>query len=235
MLVITLTLLSYKTIISVSKFKPSTMIISQEKKLAHQIMTPITIVKGCLDILKENGRNISPDQYSSIMDTLDQGFGRLESQVRQFLLEEVDNKASVKGILKEVLEDLSQSLKAKNMSIEIKSSNQDLKLPEAKIYNAFLNVISNSVKYSPSGTKINITSEVEGSKYTFLCEDFGLGLSKGEEDHIFDYNYRGKLSKKFSGHGVGLGVVKEMVTDLGGRVVCIPKERGVIIGFLIGE
>ena len=108
----------------------------------------------------------------------------------------------------------------KNIEIEQDFENViipgDVELLQFAVYN----LIANAVKYSPNGSSIRITMRSDAKTASLVIVDHGCGIEQAEQDRIFERFYRTKKHQdnRESGSGVGLALVKEIVTQHGGRI-----------------
>lgn len=134
-------------------------------------------------------------------------------------------------------------LKANEKHIEIEMEPfEDIKICHDVKWTAeaFANVIENSVKYSPEGSRVKIRVEPYISYISVEVEDQGIGVDKEEYVHIFKRFYRGKEAERTvsEGAGVGLYLVRKILEEQGGNVrvlksgasgttfqMVLPKER----------
>jgi signal transduction histidine kinase len=91
-----------------------------------------------------------------------------------------------------------------------------------RLKQVFLNLGSNSVKYSPEGLPISLSLEVVEGWVVIHFKDQGPGISKEDLSHIFERFYRGdksrSRSKKYTGYGLGLPIAYWIVRNHGGRI-----------------
>ncbi|NUR66416.1 MAG: HAMP domain-containing histidine kinase, partial [Streptomyces sp.] len=80
------------------------------------------------------------------------------------------------------------------------------------------NVLSNALEVSPDGATITVSYEVRGEEVVLSVLDQGPGMSDAEKSRAFDRFWRGQGLTGRSGSGLGLAVVKQLVTDDGGTV-----------------
>ncbi|WP_405733900.1 HAMP domain-containing histidine kinase [Streptomyces sp. NBC_00028] len=80
------------------------------------------------------------------------------------------------------------------------------------------NVLSNALEVSPDGRTITVSYEVRGDEVLLSVLDQGPGMSDAEKSRAFDRFWRGQGLTGRSGSGLGLAVVKQLVTDDGGTV-----------------
>ncbi|MBV8580170.1 MAG: sensor histidine kinase [Candidatus Eremiobacteraeota bacterium] len=89
------------------------------------------------------------------------------------------------------------------------------------------NVISNAIRYTPSGGRIDIDCRRSGGALTLSVTDGGPGVRDDEIERIFDAGFRGSASGNTAGSGLGLALVKRFVEEHGGRIdVENVAERG---------
>jgi signal transduction histidine kinase len=111
-------------------------------------------------------------------------------------------------------------LKNKNLNFAVIGGCPDILADKDRINQVLMNLISNAVKYTPDGGEIRITiSETEDSA-VFSIEDNGTGIPEEEVPHIFERFYRADKSRNrmTGGSGIGLAIVKSIVTAHGGSV-----------------
>jgi len=83
----------------------------------------------------------------------------------------------------------------------------------------FVNIIGNSLKYSPDGSKVTIKVQEEAKRIKVSIQDEGIGISSEDLPHIFDGFYRGKSGQEAAaGHGIGLAVARQIVEAHEGAV-----------------
>lgn len=87
---------------------------------------------------------------------------------------------------------------------------------------AVRNLLDNAVKYSPGTKAVRLAAEAAGDELRIAVRDKGVGISEEDQRHIFDRFYRAEaeISKRVKGAGLGLSLVKHIVTAHGGTVVC---------------
>jgi two-component system, OmpR family, phosphate regulon sensor histidine kinase PhoR len=78
---------------------------------------------------------------------------------------------------------------------------------------AIMNIVSNAVKYTPEGGRLDISTTVSGGFANLLFTDSGIGINPDDLSHIFDrfYRVKGKATRHITGSGLGLSLVKEVV------------------------
>jgi len=81
-----------------------------------------------------------------------------------------------------------------------------------------INLLDNAVKFSPSGSPLEIGSRAERGVAILTITDRGLGLTPGEEERIFEKLYRGSHSASAPGAGLGLAICRGIIQAHGGTI-----------------
>jgi len=88
-----------------------------------------------------------------------------------------------------------------------------------------LNLVSNSVKYTPSGGWISVEARLEGNFVLINIQDSGYGIPSAELPYIFDrYRRVEQLKDKATGSGLGLAITKALVEEHAGTVTVTSEE-----------
>lgn len=91
---------------------------------------------------------------------------------------------------------------------------------KSALYQVFLNIINNAVKYSSQNPKpkVYIHSSMDEQQVSYSIQDNGIGIPEENLPHIFDIFIRASNSHAFQGTGVGLSLVKRIMDRLGGTI-----------------
>ncbi len=87
------------------------------------------------------------------------------------------------------------------------------------------NLISNAIKFTASGGRIEVSAKSDGEKVVVSIADSGCGMKSETRDKIFDKFYQGDTSHATEGNGLGLALVKR-VMDLTGGEIAVMSEEG---------
>lgn len=86
------------------------------------------------------------------------------------------------------------------------------------------NVLINAVRYTPPGGHVEILCDRPGAEITLVVKDSGPGIGSEELPQIFDEGFRGKAAAAVQGSGIGLSVVSQLLTALGGKARVFSEE-----------
>ena len=203
--------------------------------MSHDIRTPMNAIIGFSELLEKH-----IDEKDKAIDYL----GKIKSS-SNFLLSlinyvlEMARIESGKLVLKKevgCVTDLIESLidvfepgvkkKFITYSCETDIQHKYVIGDEIKVREIFINIIGNSVKYTPEGGKISVSVKEEPFEkenyiaYRIIVEDNGIGMSKEYLPHIFEEFSREHTSteSKVTGTGLGLPIVKSLIDMMGGTI-----------------
>ncbi len=197
--------------------------------VSHELKTPLTSIKGFSETLLEGDCDKETEKH--FLGIINDNADRMEKLVQDLLiLSRYDNKRDQSRVTEFDLGELAKKCSEK-FEIEVKKRNQDLEcfvtadVPPVQadkdgIERVIINIISNSVKYTPDGGKISIyVGYVHNDAYVKI-KDSGIGIPKEDIDKIFERFYRvdKARSRKLGGTGLGLSIAKEIIEQNKGSI-----------------
>ena len=215
---------------------------------SHELKTPLTVIVGFLETLESNKAKIDKEtlQIFSIMSNQALRMKKLLddllllSNVESNQLQNRDEKIDVYSLFKKIKNEIALIDKKEhqiNFSINKKIN---LKGSAIEVESAFMNLITNAIRYSEVNKEIRVTWDIEAMQPTFTVKDSGIGISKTHLSRITERFYRidADRSRDTGGTGLGLSIVKNVITQHNGRLeiksnlnqgstfkLIFPKER----------
>ena len=195
--------------------------------VAHEIKTPLTAIHASSQLITDS--DVPEEKKEEIAQRIHKEAGRLSGIVTTFLDVERISAGALQLQKQQVdlcalaceASDRAQLLAfKKEISIgkvlETVTIRGDSELLEYAVYN----LIVNAVKYSPNGSSITVSVHSDPKFASVSVADEGPGIEVDEQNRIFERFYRTKNHRddRDSGTGVGLALVKEIVTQHGGRI-----------------
>nr|WP_075574187.1 ATP-binding protein [Ezakiella massiliensis] len=188
--------------------------------ISHQTKTPITNLSLYISLLEDDPK----DEYLEIikyelnkLEFLIQNLvksSRLESDIISLQ----KHQANLKDIVEDVLREFKVILNEKDIRINLKDEDLIFNLDERWLKEAIHNLIDNAIKYSPNGSKINISIYKSYLNYNLDIENECKDLSEETLPKIFERFYRGANSVSKDGLGLGLFIVREIIEKHGGNI-----------------
>lgn len=211
--------------------------------VSHELKTPLAILQNYSHALKNDKLDAETrDKYLEVIESASVRMNALVTNIlRLNKLENQQLKPETQAIdLKEML--INTVLNFEDM-MDGKEIEPVCELDEVCIHSSFgyleliwNNLISNAIKFSHCGGKIVVSLKKEGGLAVVTVQDFGIGMSSGTGERIFDKFYQGDASHAQEGNGLGLAIVKRIIDLLGGEISVESKpECGTKFTVKIGE
>lgn len=202
--------------------------------VSHEFKTPINVIEGYATLLQDTAQT-TPEQQEYIEKIL-VNTRRLSGLVGNvLLLSRLENQVIPNGKTEYRLdEQIRQSVMALETEWAAKEIEFDADMEEVRfcgneglLMHIWNNLIGNAVKFNSYGGLIRLTLKQSGECILFTIEDEGPGICPEDQKHIFDKFYQADSSREQEGNGLGLALVKRIVTAYGGEIsVENRKERG---------
>jgi len=192
--------------------------------VSHELRTPLTAIRGwgetladdvnCNKSMRQKGLKViinETERLSSIVeDLLD--FSKIQSGRFSIKKEKMDILAELEEAI------LAFSERAKREGVTLEYNEPDMLSPimgdKNRIRQVFVNILDNAIKYSQAGSVVRVNASEEYGMIYVTVEDEGCGISPEDLPKIKKKFFKANLTQR--GSGIGLAVVDEIVTILGG-------------------
>lgn len=194
---------------------------NQISALTHDLKTPLTVSRGNAELLAMTPLD---EEQTDLLEHFQKGIAQVDSYVQE--LSEL-NKTSFKKTLtlgevlvKEFVEDIyDQTLSlAQTKQINVAFDKKDIKKEiighwdRSLLNRAIMNIVSNAVEHTPSGSQLLLTARVEEDEFTFICLDSGPGFSLESLEKATQLFYQEDKSRQSRNHsGLGLTIANDIV------------------------
>jgi len=199
--------------------------------VSHEIKTPITAIKGFVEILRDESEKDEQD-IKRFLEIIAKHVNRLEAIIDDLLkLSRIEKDAETEGIqldeseIKDVLESAVQACKplADSRGTEINlacDASLTGRINPPLLEQALVNLLDNAIKYSDEKKPVNIDAIQDGNEILIRVADNGRGIEQEHLPRIFERFYRvdKARSRRLGGTGLGLSIVKHIIQAHGGHV-----------------
>ena len=200
---------------------------------AHELKTPVAIIKSSLQTLKLND-NPNSDDYREAFAIISRNTERLADIIDDLLMLTNENAElpseviSLNAMLVMIVRDLTPQYRKKDIEVKYEFQHEEcfIECAEMLTYRLFYNLIENGFKYNKQGGKLTISITEDVKNYQIRIKDTGIGIPPDKLPHIWEtfYCVDPSHSKKMGGAGLGLSVVKEIANRFGWTVAAESKE-----------
>lgn len=199
--------------------------------VSHEFKTPLATIQGYVQLLQTNdltGAEIK-DYQGRILEGTTQLATLTNNILRLTKLETtttplVKTQFRLDEQIREVLLFLRPQWEPKNIQWELTLPREEFYGNEELLYQVWLNLIDNSIKYSQQDAVVAISLVSSADFLEISFQDWGRGIPEKEQKRVFDKFYQGDTSRKSAGNGLGLSLVREIVDAHEGNVAVTSTE-----------
>ena len=187
--------------------------------VSHEFKTPISAIEGYSTLL-QGSENLDSDQKEYVEKIL-VNTQRLSSLVGSILLlSKLENQQiptnrrfyRLDEQIRQSIVTLETAWVQKDIDLDVELAQESYLGNEQMMRHVWDNLISNAIKFSPQGGSVKLSLLKKGAELIFTIEDQGPGLTEEAQKHIFDKFYQADSSHKQEGNGLGLALVKRILT-----------------------
>lgn len=209
-------------------FRLETIRKSMVADIAHELRTPLAVMRAQLDNAMEKQDSLNPAQLSLLQDEVFR-MSKLLSDLQQLALAESGNLTMNQSwfSLYQLLVDIQSAfeLQAEESSISLTldcPASARIYADENRLRQVFVNLVGNALRYARNKIVISVELDAEASSYKIRIADDGKGIEEEELPYIFERFYRGTskngLAPAPSGLGLGLPIVKQLIEAHHGQI-----------------
>lgn len=210
--------------------------------LSHDVKTPLTSLVGYLEAIqekivtgeeKEEYIRVALEKAHHLKDFVESLFEwvKLDAKEQVFQFEICD----LNEVTRNIIADWIPMLEDNQFSYEIDIPNTECKMKlDCNAYMRILNNLFQNALLHSGGDKIGFQILEKATEVNIIVTDNGKGISEKDLPHIFERLYQGDESRKVSGNGLGLSIVRELVAVHGGTIYAenLPKS-GTIFSIIL--
>ncbi|MCK5218184.1 hypothetical protein KAR10_01600 [bacterium] len=198
---------------------------------SHELRTPLTIIRGALNLLQNEGDKLPPARFKKYLDMAEKNTGRLIQLINDLLdfsrvesghLRLKISRVDMVRIIRESVEEFRELGDQRDLKImkELAPNLPGLMGDRGRVKQVLNNLISNALKFTPVGGKITVNLRQDGIFLEIVVTDTGIGISRQDQEKIFNkfYQSNGSITRETTGVGLGLAIVKELVRLHKGRI-----------------
>lgn len=204
--------------------------------VSHELRTPLAQIRLFSDLLG-SGR-LSEAQRGRSVGVIGEEARRLTFLVENILhFSRGERRGSrvapvpleVAPLLREIVESFAPLARSRDATLEVRAEEGIVApLDRDAIRQVLLNLLDNAVKYGPPGQRVTVGAEVEGARVRIRVDDEGPGVPPAERERVWEPYRRlaRDVESATGGSGIGLAVVRELVTLHGGRASVVERPGG---------
>lgn len=192
--------------------------------VSHELRTPLTNIRSYAETLADGAGDIPPAMEKKFLGVILNESDRMTHIVQDLLtLSRFDSGRDELKLSRfsfaAVLQDLYQAVYMESqrhdhtLTMELENDLPEIVADRERIMQVMMNIVSNSIKYTPDGGKIKISAGRRDDMVWMVVDDNGIGIPQADRSRIFERFYRvdKARSRQSGGTGLGLSIAKEIM------------------------
>ncbi|MDP6822850.1 MAG: HAMP domain-containing sensor histidine kinase [Dehalococcoidia bacterium] len=206
--------------------------------VSHELKTPLAAVLGFTRIVKGNKRNNLDERDLRHLGTIERNGWRLNTLIDDLLeLSRIESKrirlqkesVDIKGVIEEIATSFEPILDGRDQTLTLHMHEGPawLEVDKGRLIQVLTNIMSNAGKYSDSGTKISLRSEIREGHAVLSVTDQGRGMKPEDLENLFTLFFRSEEAEKSATPGTGIGLyISRKIVELHGGDISVESTYG---------
>jgi len=204
--------------------------------ISHDFRTPLATIIGSASTLRDSAAGtLDADQRRALLDSLLHEAERMNRLIGNLLdltrlsegrIELRRDWIAIDELAGAVLARLRTTLAQHPVSLAVPDDLPLVRGDEVLIEQVLSNLLENAARYTPPGTRIEISASAASDALEVAVRDHGPGLAPGEEVRVFDKFHQTRPESAQSGFGLGLAICKAIVDAHGGTIIAHNAQGG---------
>ena len=191
--------------------------------IAHELRTPLAILKGELEALADGMIDPEPEQLERLVEEVDH-LTMLVEDLRLLSLAESGGlklqkePVDMAELARRTAETFAAAVRARGIELKLNLEPATLAVDPGRMRQVLVNLLDNAIRHASS--LVEITCQHQGEEVCLTVRDDGPGIAAEDLPHVFDRFYRADPARNrgSGGSGLGLAIVQAIVQAHGGRV-----------------
>lgn len=192
--------------------------------ISHELKTPVAIIKGYAATLRredaewdaatlDNMLSVIEDEADRLTDLIQNLLTASKIQAQHELKLDISEDVSLPELAKRTVERLKTQSSVHRFVLHFPKNYPLIAADETQLRQVLDNLLSNALKYSPSGGAIEVGGDFDANTVSLYVQDEGVGISERDKERVFERFYRAdsKLSRRTQGTGLGLYLAKAII------------------------
>jgi two-component system, OmpR family, phosphate regulon sensor histidine kinase PhoR len=202
----------------------------------HELRTPLSSIIGYLDLIIDDGEGRLPEETSRMLEVVARNAHRLHQLIEDVLMlsrsdaqqiRQSIEKFNLNTVLRSVVATMAPAAAAGDLRLQLEDPEPvQVEGDRAQLEQVFTNIISNAVKFTPSGGSVTVSlSSTDGDggvdRACVRVADTGIGIPEDEVPKLYQRFFRGSnaTAAAIQGTGLGLAIVQDLVHQHGGELL----------------
>jgi PAS domain S-box-containing protein len=200
---------------------------------SHEFRTPLTTMMSSLSLVTRYGEQQDLENQTKHVKKIKNSINNLTDILNDFLsvskleegkVENIPEELNVRTFIEEIVTEMNAMLTPEQTIVQEHTGYELTAFDPKLLKNILFNLISNAIKFSPDST-ITVGTNVTYSSVEVFVKDQGMGISKEDQEHLFERFFRGHNAVHIQGTGLGLSIVASYVALMNGTIRMDSEEH----------
>jgi len=198
-------------------------------KLAHEMRTPLTAIKGYATALLMEDVEFDPRNQREFLQIIDQECDTLQDLIHDLLESSVIDAGllhlepqpiRLPRLVEDMFDDIVHRARGHSFATDFATDFPIVDADPARVAQVLRNLVDNAIKYSPDGGLVFVRGEVREGEVVISVSDQGIGIAPEHINRLFEDFFRADsgLDRHVVGSGLGLPIARTIVEGHGGRI-----------------
>ncbi|GAA4300001.1 two-component sensor histidine kinase [Klenkia terrae] len=198
--------------------------------VAHELRTPLAILRSQLEAVQDGVLDATPEMISSLHEET-MRLGRLVADLEtmtsadavSFSLQRI--RVDLPDVVRSVVAGLEPRFAERQLQVALRLAPAQVTGDPVRLAQVVTNLLTNAAKFVPAGGRVDVSTGCSNHQVQMTVRDDGPGIPAEEIPRVFDRYFRGSGARA-NGSGIGLAVVAALVHAHGGTIVAANAESG---------
>jgi PAS domain S-box-containing protein len=202
---------------------------------SHELKTPVTSIKAYTQLLQHRFQKNEDSKSAEMLGKMNYQLDKLTSLIGDLLdvtkieggkLQFNERFFDFNELVDEIVEEMQRTSTSHTLVKKL-APTKSIYGDRDRIGQVITNFLTNAIKYSPTADKVIIKSIIDKENITLCVQDFGVGISKDDQEKVFGRFYRvsGDKQETYPGLGLGLYITAEIIKRQNGKI-WVESEKG---------
>ena len=194
---------------------------------SHEFRTPLTTMMSSVSLIAKYHERKDDANHEKHVGKVKSSIHNMTDILNDFLsvskLEEGNiannpEEINIRTFISEIVSEMRTMLLEKQVINEVYSGDEMVQLDPKILKNILLNLFSNAIKFSPVDGIIELSVKTSADEILIVVKDHGIGISKEDQEQLFERFFRGGNATHIQGTGLGLNIVARYVELMNGTI-----------------
>jgi two-component system, OmpR family, sensor histidine kinase BaeS len=199
--------------------------------IAHELRTPLTTLQSHLEALMEGVWEPTQTRLESCHEEIVRMASLVNDleQLNRYELSQIKlihTKFNISELVRNIYTNFQRDFEIKDIEFKFSGENCIVAADREKLGQVIVNLISNSLKYTPPGGRVFVNTNYNDQFVHIIVNDNGIGMSRQDLPNVFERLYRADESRTRAtgGSGIGLAIAKAIVEAHKGKITVVSQE-----------